>query len=262
MKAAGDSDSSLLRLNNPTQTVDLSELRQKAEEKVDSYDETNDSDLRRGEEQHVKVGASEWQWPAFLLFCSDCPHPCTIIHPQDEVKDAIFSKGQSRRIYNELFKVIDASDVIIQVLDARDPQGTRSRYIEQYMKREKAYKHLIFVLNKCDLIPTWATVRFLLPASPVFWLEAARPLLTSLFFCCCPTVPLCNLRAAGAMGGHPLPGVSDHGLPRQHDQPLWPGCPHPAPPPVWQGMAAGWSIQIPHYLSNNIQPSTESRIKP
>lgn len=37
--------------------------------------------------------------------------------------------------------------------------GTRSKSIETYLKKEKPWKHLIFVLNKCDLIPTWVTVR-------------------------------------------------------------------------------------------------------
>ena len=36
--------------------------------------------------------------------------------------------------------------------------GTRSPHIETYLKKEKPWKHLIFVLNKCDLVPTWATV--------------------------------------------------------------------------------------------------------
>ncbi|KAJ9112051.1 GTPase required for pre-60S ribosomal subunit nuclear export and maturation [Naganishia cerealis] len=42
-----------------------------------------------------------------------------------EAKEAIFNKGQSKRIWNELYKVIDSSDVVIHVLDARDPLGTR-----------------------------------------------------------------------------------------------------------------------------------------
>ncbi|ORY52513.1 NGP1NT-domain-containing protein [Rhizoclosmatium globosum] len=67
----------------------------------------------------------------------------------DARMDPIFSKGQSKRIWGELYKVIDSSDVIIHVLDARDPMGTRC-------KNEAKHKHLIFVLNKCDLVPTWA----------------------------------------------------------------------------------------------------------
>ncbi|EEB06348.2 ribosome export GTPase [Schizosaccharomyces japonicus yFS275] len=70
------------------------------------------------------------------------------------VRDAIFSKGQSRRIWNELYKVIDSSDVLLQVLDARDPMGTRCRSVEKYLKREAPHKHMVLVLNKIDLVPT------------------------------------------------------------------------------------------------------------
>ncbi|RDL31096.1 p-loop containing nucleoside triphosphate hydrolase [Venustampulla echinocandica] len=69
-------------------------------------------------------------------------------------REAIFNKGQSKRIWNELYKVIDSSDVVIHVLDARDPLGTRCRSVEKYIKEEAPHKHLIFVLNKCDLVPT------------------------------------------------------------------------------------------------------------
>jgi nuclear GTP-binding protein len=69
-------------------------------------------------------------------------------------REAIFSKGQSKRIWNELYKVIDSSDVVVHVLDARDPLGTRCRSVEKYIKEEAPHKHLMFVLNKCDLVPT------------------------------------------------------------------------------------------------------------
>ncbi|KAI1502533.1 nucleolar GTP-binding protein 2 [Biscogniauxia marginata] len=68
--------------------------------------------------------------------------------------EPIFSKGQSKRIYNELYKVLDASDVVLHVLDARDPEGTRCRSIEKYLNAEAPHKHLVFVLNKTDLVPT------------------------------------------------------------------------------------------------------------
>uniref|UniRef100_A0A1B6IAU4 Nucleolar GTP-binding protein 2 n=1 Tax=Homalodisca liturata TaxID=320908 RepID=A0A1B6IAU4_9HEMI len=76
------------------------------------------------------------------------------------VRDWIMDAGQSRRIWNELYKVIDSSDVVINVLDARDPQGTRCPHIENFLKTEKPHKHLIFVLNKVDLVPTWVTQRW------------------------------------------------------------------------------------------------------
>ncbi|CAM1510105.1 Fc.00g004400.m01.CDS01 [Cosmosporella sp. VM-42] len=68
--------------------------------------------------------------------------------------EPVFDKGQSKRIWNELYKVIDSSDVVIHVLDARDPVGTRCKSVEKYLKEEAPHKHLIFVLNKCDLVPT------------------------------------------------------------------------------------------------------------
>ena len=55
--------------------------------------------------------------------------------------------------------MIDSSDILVQVLDARDPMGTRSKFVETYLKKEKTHKHLVFVLNKVDLVPTWVTVR-------------------------------------------------------------------------------------------------------
>lgn len=85
--------------------------------------------------------------------------------PWAEFKDAnrgrVFDKGQSRRIWGELHKVIDSSDVVIQVLDTRDPQGTRCRYVERLLAKQGAHKQLVFLLNKCDLVPTWVTSRWL-----------------------------------------------------------------------------------------------------
>src|SRR5271169_1930204 len=43
--------------------------------------------------------------------------------------------------------------------------GTRCRSVEQYLKKEAPHKHLIFVLNKCDLVPTWVAVISPTPSS-------------------------------------------------------------------------------------------------
>ncbi|MEQ2220790.1 Nucleolar GTP-binding protein 2 [Ilyodon furcidens] len=100
---------------------------------------------------------------------------------RDEVREEIFKKGQSKRIWGELYKVIDSSDVIIQVLDARDPMGTRSKSIETYLKKEKSWKQLIFVLNKCDLIPTWVTKRWVAVLSQEYPTLAFHASLTNSF---------------------------------------------------------------------------------
>ena len=72
----------------------------------------------------------------------------------------VYEKGQSKRIWGELWKVVDSSDVIVEVLDARDPPGTRCRSLEDFITRKKKSKHLVLLLNKCDLVPTWATARW------------------------------------------------------------------------------------------------------
>jgi nuclear GTP-binding protein len=38
------------------------------------------------------------------------------------------------------------------VLDARDPNGTRCRHLEQHLKKNAKHKHLLLLLNKCDLV--------------------------------------------------------------------------------------------------------------
>ncbi|CAA2976547.1 nucleolar GTP-binding 2 [Olea europaea subsp. europaea] len=76
---------------------------------------------------------------------------------KDERRDPLLKAGQSKRIYNELFKVIDSSDILLQVVDVRDPMGTRSSYLENYLKKEKPFKHLVIILNKCDLVPVAVT---------------------------------------------------------------------------------------------------------
>lgn len=90
-----------------------------------------------------------------------------------QAREFIFMKGTSKRIWNELYKVIDSSDVILHVLDARDPDGTRCRSVEKYIRTEAPHKHLVFVLNKVDLVPSKVAVSpsplhplFILPIPP------------------------------------------------------------------------------------------------
>ena len=86
-----------------------------------------------------------------------------------EKKDDLFLKGQSRRIWGEFYKVIDCSDVILHVIDARNVPGTRCTMIEKHISKNAKHKHLIFVLNKIDLVPNWVAKRW------VGVLSAVRP---------------------------------------------------------------------------------------
>lgn len=78
-----------------------------------------------------------------------------------EKKDDLFLKGQSKRIWGEFFKVVDCSDVILHVIDARNVPGTRCTMIEKHIRDNASHKHLVFVLNKIDLVPNWVAKRWM-----------------------------------------------------------------------------------------------------
>jgi nuclear GTP-binding protein len=106
-------------------TSGLEELMESVNERNGVYDSTKDVDLHKQDMQG----------------------------PKDAARHAIFDKGLSKRIWEELYKVIDSSDVLIYVLDARCPDGTRTKSLEEHLKKNCPAKHLVFVLNKCDLVP-------------------------------------------------------------------------------------------------------------
>lgn len=85
-----------------------------------------------------------------------------------ENKNPLFKAGQSNRVWGELYKVIDSSDVVVQVIDARDPQGTRCRHVEEFLRKERPHKHLVTVINKVDLVPTWVTRKWIAELSNEF----------------------------------------------------------------------------------------------
>ncbi|KAL5533826.1 NOG2 [Sanghuangporus baumii] len=80
--------------------------------------------------------------------------------------EPIYFKGTSRRIYGELYKVIDSSDVILHVLDARDPFGTMCESVLEFIRKEKAHKQVVLIINKCDLVPSWVTARYIQYLTP------------------------------------------------------------------------------------------------
>ncbi|CAN0321654.1 unnamed protein product [Pylaiella littoralis] len=79
---------------------------------------------------------------------------------QDE--DAAVRHGQSSRraYFRELKKVVETADVILEVLDARDPLGSRAQAVEAAVL-SKASKKLVLVLNKVDLVPKEVVAKWL-----------------------------------------------------------------------------------------------------
>ncbi|KAG0334648.1 Guanine nucleotide-binding protein-like 3 [Podila humilis] len=79
--------------------------------------------------------------------------------PDDGVREvtdsaAVGGKDNSRKAYyREFRKVLENADVILEVLDARDPLGCRTKQIERAIMDAGTDKRIILVLNKIDLAP-------------------------------------------------------------------------------------------------------------
>ncbi|KAK7279101.1 hypothetical protein RJT34_24145 [Clitoria ternatea] len=83
--------------------------------------------------------------------------------------------SSDRAFYKDLVKVIEVSDVILEVLDARDPLGTRCADIEKMVMKSGPDKHLVLLLNKIDLVPREAVEK---------WLKYLREELPTVAFKC------------------------------------------------------------------------------
>uniref|UniRef100_A0A6Q2XTE4 CP-type G domain-containing protein n=1 Tax=Esox lucius TaxID=8010 RepID=A0A6Q2XTE4_ESOLU len=72
---------------------------------------------------------------------------------QNLEKHVNFENENSRKAYyREFKKVVEASDVILEVLDARDPIGCRCPQVEQAVIQSGTDKKIVLVLNKIDLV--------------------------------------------------------------------------------------------------------------
>ncbi|XP_044299467.1 guanine nucleotide-binding protein-like 3-like protein [Varanus komodoensis] len=75
--------------------------------------------------------------------------------------DLLEKDSSCKAYYREFRKVIEAADVILEVLDARDPQGCRCPQVEQAVLQSGTNKRLVLVLNKIDLVPKEIVAKWL-----------------------------------------------------------------------------------------------------
>lgn len=72
-----------------------------------------------------------------------------------------FAPSNQRSFHRELGKVIKEADVILEVLDARDPLGCRCVPLEDAVMQRWRAKRIVIILNKVDLVPRDTVARWL-----------------------------------------------------------------------------------------------------
>ncbi|EPY53581.1 GTPase Grn1 [Schizosaccharomyces cryophilus OY26] len=89
--------------------------------------------------------------------------PSLVEDDSPNTSERIVKGDTSRKAFDKEFKkAVELSDIVLYVLDARDPEGTRSKEVEQQVVASAAEeKRLVYVVNKIDLVPPEVLDRWL-----------------------------------------------------------------------------------------------------
>jgi len=77
------------------------------------------------------------------------------VQKQEPIEEQIEEEEiDERNLYIRQIKdIINNSDIVFEILDARDPLGTRSKFIEKQIREIKPDIKIVLVLSKIDLVP-------------------------------------------------------------------------------------------------------------
>jgi nuclear GTP-binding protein len=139
-------------------------FRQRRQAEKEQQEYGNDVRLANGKEkqQNGDVGMADMSGQ-MLSKLADGPQLEDDLNVASQADDRLFERASRdlaligkrdnsvKAFMRDMKNVIDNSDVLLQVLDARDPQGSRSRQTERLAM--SCGKKVVLILNKVDLIP-------------------------------------------------------------------------------------------------------------
>jgi nuclear GTP-binding protein len=141
---------------------DIQRARERQQQQTEATKEKRKGDLRSLRE-HQKEGGSCRSVQELMAKANQDRQdfaakqgvlPIVDANTTDKSDGTVAAGQQSRRAYlRELKKVVEAADVLLQVLDARDPIGSRIHKTLEDVILSKADKRMVLVLNKIDLVP-------------------------------------------------------------------------------------------------------------
>ncbi|KAK4204266.1 putative GTP-binding protein [Triangularia verruculosa] len=71
----------------------------------------------------------------------------------EETKDLLMTPFERNlEVWRQLWRVIERSDVVVQIVDARNPLMFRSEDLENYVKEVDPKKHNLLLINKADMM--------------------------------------------------------------------------------------------------------------
>lgn len=73
--------------------------------------------------------------------------------PVSTITGRHYSDPSKKAFSREFSTVVEKSDVILEILDARDPMGCRVRAVEELVASSGGKKRVVLVLNKIDMVP-------------------------------------------------------------------------------------------------------------
>ena len=136
----------LMQKNKAEEQKALLEAAVKANEQLATGMDIESGPSKRSDKNNLKVKSGMLNWTGIK----------DISQGMEQVQ-----KNPKTKSYNKFLKrVFQTADILLEVLDARDPQGCRSLDLEREFVAKYPEKRLILVLNKIDMVPVEAVLKW------------------------------------------------------------------------------------------------------